>query len=273
STPAVSATSVSVSDKPAAFGSSGFASRRPTAGAASSESVASISSGSTPASSSTPAVSATSVSVSDKPAAFGSSGFASRRSGGSSESVVSSSSSTFPVSVDSTSVSVATASSQSASPSNLSAARSFSRAESTTKSVTLSTSGVRQLEARRIISQRDLVFAPIYFQYNSPYVEKKSFYNVAKLINFLKDNPDVTVHLDAFSDAHGSQDVKAKVSERRARVLKQYLKDNGIDIRRVTTAAHGDAMLVNKCIDGVDCSPSEHAKNRRVEISLKESSK
>ncbi|MGL4956060.1 MAG: hypothetical protein ACRC9X_02660, partial [Bacteroidales bacterium] len=101
STPTVSATSVSSSDKPAAFGSSGFASRRSTVGTASSESVASSSSGSTPASSSTPAVSATSVSSSDKPAAFGSSGFASRRptaGAASSESVASISSGSTPAS-------------------------------------------------------------------------------------------------------------------------------------------------------------------------------
>ncbi|MGL5950770.1 MAG: OmpA family protein, partial [Cetobacterium sp.] len=249
--PAPTASSTPVSDKPATFGA-----RRPTAGGAP-VAAAPSSSVSTPVT--PPAPPASSTPVSDKPATFGA-----RRltAGGAPESAAPSSSPTFSASAPSTSAPVATASSSAASPSSFSAPRSSSRVESTKPAAP--TSSVKQI---------DVDFPPIYFQYNSPYVDKKSFYNVAKLIQFLKKNPDVTVHLDAFSDARGSQEVKVKISERRARVLRQYLKDNGIDVRRVTADAHGDVMLVNKCVDGVDCPPSEHARNRRVEVSFKESSK
>ncbi|MGL4364140.1 MAG: OmpA family protein [Bacteroidales bacterium] len=123
---------------------------------------------------------------------------------------------------------------------------------------------------RKTQSYKNVTFDPIYFQSNLPYVEKKSFYNVAKLIKFLKANPEVVIHLDAFSDAKGSPEVKAKISARRAKVLKQYLKENGIASKRITTEARGDEQLVNKCTEGVDCTAAEHAQNRRIEISFGE---
>ncbi|MGL5960062.1 MAG: OmpA family protein, partial [Bacteroidales bacterium] len=57
-------------------------------------------------------------------------------------------------------------------------------------------------------------------------------------------------------------------SERRATVLSDYLQQNGISAKRITTEAHGDLVLVNRCSVGVNCSPKEHALNRRAEVKI-----
>ncbi|MGL4956680.1 MAG: OmpA family protein [Bacteroidales bacterium] len=111
-------------------------------------------------------------------------------------------------------------------------------------------------------------FPAIYFQASMPYVEKISYRNVGDLINLLKKDPSLRVHFDVYSDALGSHAVKQRLSERRATVLADYLQQNGISAKRITTEAHGDLVLVNRCSVGVNCSPREHALNRRAEVKI-----
>ncbi|MGL4364139.1 MAG: OmpA family protein [Bacteroidales bacterium] len=111
-------------------------------------------------------------------------------------------------------------------------------------------------------------FGTIYFQAGIPYVDKISYKAVADLIKLLKKDPSLRVHLDVYSDVLGTHAAKQRLTERRAIVLSDYLQQNGISAKRITTAAHGDLILVNRCSAGVNCSPQEHALNRRAEVKI-----
>jgi peptidoglycan-associated lipoprotein len=42
-----------------------------------------------------------------------------------------------------------------------------------------------------------------------------------------------------------------------------YLVERGINKNRLTAKGYGETKLVNKCVDGVDCTEEEHQLNRR----------
>lgn len=110
-------------------------------------------------------------------------------------------------------------------------------------------------------------FNNIYFDKNSIYPSKKSYGTIGSLLVYLKKNPNVNVHFEVFSDAQGAEEVNMEVSERRAKILADYMQQQGVAAKRITTAAYGDARPVNTC---KKCSEAQHAENRRAEVSLHE---
>jgi outer membrane protein OmpA-like peptidoglycan-associated protein/tetratricopeptide (TPR) repeat protein len=112
-------------------------------------------------------------------------------------------------------------------------------------------------------------FNNLLYANNEVYPGKSTYGTISSLITFLKKNPKAIVELNSYSDAQGSAAVNLKTSQRRAKILSNYLQQNGIAESRIVVRAHGSAQLLNKCSAGVTCTDAEHAVNRRVEISVK----
>ncbi|HNW53649.1 MAG TPA: hypothetical protein PKN21_05220, partial [Bacteroidales bacterium] len=43
---------------------------------------------------------------------------------------------------------------------------------------------------------------------------------------------------------------------------------HGVSKNRITAKGYGERKLVNKCANGVNCTPEEHQANRRTEIRI-----
>jgi outer membrane protein OmpA-like peptidoglycan-associated protein len=59
-----------------------------------------------------------------------------------------------------------------------------------------------------------------------------------------------------------------KLSEMRAKTVKDYMTASGINGSRISTKGYGESKLLNNCRDGQYCDESEHAKNRRIEFKI-----
>ena len=89
-----------------------------------------------------------------------------------------------------------------------------------------------------------------------------------RLVKDMTDNPDVDVEIKSFTDSRGSASYNLKLSEKRGKSVADYLIKKGINSSRIKSFALGETQLVNKCKDGVKCTPAEHAANRRSECTL-----
>ena len=84
----------------------------------------------------------------------------------------------------------------------------------------------------------------------------------SRLLPVLKTG--VAVELASHTDARGSSSSNQALSERRAQSVRRYLISKGIPASQLVANGFGENKLLNKCSDGVKCSESEHARNRRT---------
>ena len=85
------------------------------------------------------------------------------------------------------------------------------------------------------------------------------------LLPILNDKP-VNIEIMAHTDARGNDDYNMSLSQQRANSVVNYLVSKGISRSRLSAKGFGETRLTNRCSNGVDCSQSEHQKNRRTEF-------
>jgi OOP family OmpA-OmpF porin len=85
----------------------------------------------------------------------------------------------------------------------------------------------------------------------------------------LADNPNVRVTVEGHTDSIGSDAYNQRLSERRARAVKQYLVSKGVAADRLETVGKGEKEPVapNTKPDGKD-NPEGRAMNRRAELKV-----
>lgn len=89
-----------------------------------------------------------------------------------------------------------------------------------------------------------------------------------KLVQFMKDNPNVKVELASHTDSRASDDYNKTLSQNRADAAVDYLVSKGIDKARLKPIGYGESQLLNKCSNGTDCTETEHQINRRTEMKV-----
>ena len=89
-----------------------------------------------------------------------------------------------------------------------------------------------------------------------------------KVVQFLKDNPNVEIELGSHTDARGNAQSNQELSQKRAQAAVDYIVNKGIDSNRITAKGYGESNIKNRCVDGVQCSEEEHQVNRRTEIRI-----
>lgn len=85
------------------------------------------------------------------------------------------------------------------------------------------------------------------------------------LLPLLKAKP-VSIELMSHTDSRGDDNYNMSLSQQRANSVVNYLVSKGISRNRLSSKGYGETRLTNRCSNGVDCSESEHQKNRRTEF-------
>jgi len=88
------------------------------------------------------------------------------------------------------------------------------------------------------------------------------------MVQFLLDNPTISIELGSHTDARGSSRSNQVLSQKRAESAVQYIVERGIASDRIQAKGYGETRLKNKCADGVPCSEAEHQANRRSEVTI-----
>lgn len=109
----------------------------------------------------------------------------------------------------------------------------------------------------------------IYYDFDKATLTPSSVASLDTLVNFMKDNPSLSVEVYSFTDGKGETVYNQKLSQERAEAVVEYLKSNGIDAGRMFPKALGKEMPAapNKTADGKD-NPEGRQLNRRTQFRI-----
>lgn len=119
-----------------------------------------------------------------------------------------------------------------------------------------------------IIVQKPIEMENIYYDYNKFIVREDAKPELDKLVKMMDDNPTVSIELSSHTDARGGDDYNLTLSDMRAKTVVEYIKDKGVEAKRITSKGYGEKALRNRCKNGVDCAEDEHEENRRTEFKV-----
>ncbi len=111
-----------------------------------------------------------------------------------------------------------------------------------------------------------LKMRPILFDYNSAEIRTDAEGELDLVAQVLRLDSSITLDLRSHTDSRGGASFNQFLSVRRAQSTKAYLVSQGIAERRLRAVGMGERQPVNKCVDGIGCSESEHFANRRTEF-------
>ena len=103
----------------------------------------------------------------------------------------------------------------------------------------------------------------IFFDFNKARIKKKSYALLNEVANVLKDRPKMRVRIEGHTDSRGSRRYNRRLSRRRARSVRRYLKKRGISGDRMVAKGYGEGKPIapNRTSEGRE-------KNRRVEFHI-----
>jgi len=122
-----------------------------------------------------------------------------------------------------------------------------------------------------VTKDQPLVLPGTNFAFDSAELRPEAEAKLDELVTTMRDNPNLDLRIEGYTDSKGSDAYNMRLSRERARSVEQYLVDNGVDAGRLTAEGFGesDPVAPNTNPDGSD-NPEGRAKNRRVEIHVAE---
>jgi outer membrane protein OmpA-like peptidoglycan-associated protein len=103
----------------------------------------------------------------------------------------------------------------------------------------------------------------IYFDFDKTTLKPESFVELNKVVDFLKQNSNVSIEIAGHTDSKGSDDYNLNLSQGRSQSVVDYLSSQGIDKSRLQAHGYGETKPIdtNETDDG-------RANNRRVEFTI-----
>ncbi|MGB5418958.1 OmpA family protein [Algibacter sp.] len=115
-----------------------------------------------------------------------------------------------------------------------------------------------------LIKGNQIVIKPIFFDYAKWNIRTDSGFELENIVDVLRVNPTMIIKIEAHTDSRGRDRFNLKLSDKRAKSTRDYILSRGISPERIESAiGFGESQLLNKCSNGVKCTPEEHQLNRR----------
>lgn len=118
-------------------------------------------------------------------------------------------------------------------------------------------------EAASVQRDREILRATFkgeaYFDYDESELKPGAYPELKRISDVLIKYPHTTIEVAGHTDIRGSEEYNQRLSERRAQAVTDELIQNGVSEQRITTVGYGESRPVS----------SDHARNRRVEVTIK----
>jgi outer membrane protein OmpA-like peptidoglycan-associated protein len=114
-----------------------------------------------------------------------------------------------------------------------------------------------------IDSGTEIVLENIFFDVDQWDLKPESILELEKLKDFLTKNSTLKVELGGHTDSDGNDDHNMVLSNNRAKAVKDWLIDNGIDKERLTHKGYGETAPI-----APNDTPENKAKNRRTVVKI-----
>ena len=108
----------------------------------------------------------------------------------------------------------------------------------------------------------------IYYDYDDYKILPDAEKDLEKILDLMIEYPEMVIELSSHTDSRGTKKYNINLSQKRAESAKKWLVENGIDAKRIIAKGYGESMILNRCVDGVQCSEEEHRFNRRTEFKI-----
>jgi len=120
----------------------------------------------------------------------------------------------------------------------------------------------------KIEKEKVLQFHNIYFDLGSAELTDNAKIILDRIVGIMNENKTLEIELSAHTDSRAGNDYNLDLSEKRADNARNYLISGGIAGKRIIAKGYGEKMLLNHCMDGVECNEYEHSLNRRIEVKI-----
>lgn len=127
------------------------------------------------------------------------------------------------------------------------------------------TADIKKKVAPALPVERKFILSDVLFAVNSPNINRDVTKQLDTLVNLLKEDEKILVHIVGHTDNTGREAYNQRLSFSRAEAVGLYLMDNGIAIGRITFEGKGSSEPI-----GDNTFEEGRRKNRRVEIILRE---
>ena len=156
---------------------------------------------------------------------------------------------------------------------------SGNRAKYLSKTTTTSTKGLKSndsmliqiyvtIELEKIIPDKEIVINNIYYDLDKSNLRPESLPTLDSLVGFFKENNTLTIELGSHTDSRATNEYNQTLSQARAQSAVDYLISKGVPTSKIIAKGYGETKLINKCVDGIECSEEEHQKNRRTTFKI-----
>ncbi|HCZ35478.1 MAG TPA: hypothetical protein DHV26_06070 [Cytophagales bacterium] len=103
----------------------------------------------------------------------------------------------------------------------------------------------------------------IYFDYDKTTLKSESFVELNKVVDFLKQNPSISIEISGHTDSRGSDTYNENLSQGRSQSVVDYLISQGIDSSRLEAHGYGESRPID-----TNNTEAGMANNRRVEFTV-----
>ena len=115
-----------------------------------------------------------------------------------------------------------------------------------------------------LIQGNQIVINPIFFDYDKWNIRTDAEYELENIVDILRLKPNMIIKIESHTDSRGKDKYNFKLSNKRAKSTRDYIISRGISSERIESAiGFGESQLLNKCSNGIKCTPEEHQLNRR----------
>ncbi len=111
----------------------------------------------------------------------------------------------------------------------------------------------------------------IYFDFDKSMLRSVHKTELERTAILLKRMPNLMLYIEGHTDQRGDGEYNKALSERRAQVVMEYLKNRGVETNRLESQWFGKTRPIHNC-DEVTCTPAMHQLNRRTELRVGKSS-
>lgn len=110
--------------------------------------------------------------------------------------------------------------------------------------------------------------APIYYDFAKWNIREDAALELNKVIDFLNDNPDISIELSSHTDCRGSSQSNMVLSDKRAKSAADYIRDRVENPDQIYGRGYGESKPIFPCNPCSKCAENEHAANRRTEFTI-----
>jgi outer membrane protein OmpA-like peptidoglycan-associated protein/tetratricopeptide (TPR) repeat protein len=108
----------------------------------------------------------------------------------------------------------------------------------------------------------------IYYDLDKWNIRPEAAKELNNLVKLMNQYPNMEIELSSHTDSRASDQYNLILSARRANSCVEFLRDKGIDVKRLLAVGYGETRLKNKCSNGVQCTNAQHQANRRTEFKI-----